>query len=72
MWYGVCNVDNFSHKLYCTYDGPAKPVDDAGKKLLSLWCPNILKEHNNTSCCDNEQVRTYQTYSERNDFNTKK
>lgn len=44
--------------MYCAYDGPAKPVDDAGKKLLSKWCPNLLEEHNSNLCCDNEQVGT--------------
>lgn len=55
VWYGVCNQIG-SHKLYCAYDGPAKPVDDEGKDLLAKWCPNLLKEHNNNLCCDNEQV----------------
>lgn len=58
VWYGVCKVQP-PHKLYCAYDGPAKPVDDEGKKLLSKWCPNLLEEHNNKLCCDNEQVRTF-------------
>lgn len=58
MWYGICEKDALGHKLYCAYDGPAKEVNDEGKKLLEKWCPNLLAEHNNNLCCDNEQVRT--------------
>lgn len=54
----MCKVTESNHKLYCAYNGTAKPVNDEGKKLLSTWCPHLLEEHNNNLCCDNEQVRT--------------
>lgn len=59
VWYGVCEVTDLNHKLYCAYDGPAKPVNDKGKELLSTWCPNLAEEHNNNLCCDNEQVYVF-------------
>lgn len=58
MWYGVCqNVTATSHKLYCSYNGTAKKLDDDGRRLLSQYCPHLLNDTGDTlTCCDAEQV----------------
>lgn len=58
IWYGVC-ADRGNHKLYCSYNGTAKPLDPAGKKLLSKWCPQLLDRNNGLTCCDQEQVNSF-------------
>lgn len=58
VWYGVCHKDPATtHKLYCSYNGTAKQLDDDGRKLLSVWCPHVLEKYDGLTCCDNEQVR---------------
>lgn len=59
IWYGVCDFDPiFNHKRYCNYTGPAKPLNNEGQKLLSVWCPHLLADDGNgvNTCCDSEMV----------------
>lgn len=59
IWYGVCDFDKATgHKRYCNYTGPAKPLNNEGQKLLSIWCPHLLTDDGNgvNTCCDSEMV----------------
>lgn len=58
VWYGVCqNVTATGHKLYCSYNGTAKKLDDDGLRLLTQYCPHLKNDIGDTlTCCDAEQV----------------
>lgn len=53
MWYGVCNNAR-SLQQYCVTNETARPLDDEGRKLLTVFCGHL---DGLPTCCDNEQVR---------------
>lgn len=58
MWYGVCKTTQINHKLYCSYNGTAHPLDNHGQELLQQYCPHLVHGANKTfTCCDEEQVK---------------
>nr|XP_031835658.1 NPC intracellular cholesterol transporter 1 isoform X4 [Nomia melanderi] len=63
IWYGECHTDFMGHKQNCPYEGPAKPLDFDGQKLLSKNCPHLVKDTGNgiNTCCDTNQLRTMDT-----------
>lgn len=58
VWYGVCHVNpSTKHKLYCSNNTKALPLEPKGQKLLSTYCPHLLNGRDNTyTCCNTEQV----------------
>lgn len=58
VWYGVCHVNPLTnHKLYCSNETKALPLEPEGQKLLSVHCPHLLNGRDSTyTCCDSEQV----------------
>ncbi|XP_020285882.1 Niemann-Pick C1 protein isoform X2 [Pseudomyrmex gracilis] len=60
VWYGQCFTDTFMHTKYCPYDGPAKPLDSEGQKLLATHCPHLLVDNGKgiNTCCDAKQLAT--------------
>lgn len=57
VWYGVCKTTQALHKLYCSYNGTAQPLDNHGQELLQQYCPHLANGANKTfTCCDEEQV----------------
>ncbi|XP_053981855.1 NPC intracellular cholesterol transporter 1 isoform X2 [Hylaeus volcanicus] len=66
IWHGECYTDPFMHKKNCPYNGPAKPLDFEGQKLLAKNCPHLFKDSGDgiKTCCDTNQLKTM-------DFNVK-
>ncbi|XP_032685045.1 NPC intracellular cholesterol transporter 1 isoform X2 [Odontomachus brunneus] len=62
VWYGECFLDNF-HKKNCLYNGPAKPLESEGQKLLAKYCPHLLVDNGKgiNTCCDVKQLKTLDT-----------
>lgn len=58
IWYGQCYKD--LHDKNCPYDGPAKPLDSEGQKLLAKNCPYLLVDNGKgiNTCCDTKQLTT--------------
>ncbi|XP_011630043.1 NPC intracellular cholesterol transporter 1-like [Pogonomyrmex barbatus] len=58
IWYGNCYTDAALHTKYCPYDGPAKPLDSDGQKLLFKLCPHLLVDEGKgiNTCCDTKQL----------------
>lgn len=48
------------HKKNCLYDGPAKPLNSEGQKLLAKHCPHLLVDDGKgiNTCCDTNQLIT--------------
>lgn len=61
MWYGVCKNDTITgHKLYCRYNGTAKPLSTDGQQILKKYCPHLVHGETDTyTCCDAEQVNSF-------------
>lgn len=53
-------MDPSMHKKYCVYDGPAKPLNSEGQKLLAKNCPHLLVDNGKgiNTCCDMNQLIT--------------
>ncbi|KAL6430199.1 hypothetical protein ACFW04_007740 [Cataglyphis niger] len=53
-------MDLSMHKKYCVYDGPAKPLNSEGQKLLAKNCPHLLVDNGKgiNTCCDMNQLIT--------------
>lgn len=59
IWYGQCNTKNILIQN-CPYDGPAKPLDDDGKKILAKWCPHLMtKDGQVNTCCDTPMLKAF-------------
>lgn len=60
IWYGECYMDAAMHKKNCYYNGPPKPLDPEGQKLLSKNCPHLLVDNGKgiNTCCDMKQLTT--------------
>lgn len=63
VWYGECYTDFALHKKNCPYDGPAKPLDSEGQKILARLCPHLMVDNGNgvSTCCDGNQLVTLDT-----------
>ena len=48
------------HIKNCIYDGPAKPLNSEGQKLLAKHCPHLLVDEGKgiNTCCDTKQLTT--------------
>lgn len=58
MWYGQCHKDLHGYQ-YCSYNGTAKPLPNAGVAILKQWCPQFLDSldtNTHATCCDLEQL----------------
>lgn len=63
VWYGVCFEDKvMDEKKNCAYNGEAKSlINSTGTAILNRWCPHLVNDNPDVlTCCDSEQVRTYQ------------
>ncbi|XP_076291600.1 Niemann-Pick type C-1a isoform X2 [Lasioglossum baleicum] len=60
VWYGECYTDSFMHKKNCPYNGPPKPLDFDGQKLLAKNCPHLVQDTGNgiRTCCNTTQLET--------------
>lgn len=58
IWYGQCNTNNYLEQN-CPYDGPAKPLDYEGQKILAKWCPELMVDKGDgvKTCCDTAQAK---------------
>ncbi|XP_017879993.1 NPC intracellular cholesterol transporter 1 isoform X4 [Ceratina calcarata] len=63
IWYGECYTDPMMHKKNCLYNGPPKPLDVAGQKLLYKNCPHLMVDSGQgiNTCCDTNQLTTMDT-----------